>query len=276
MAGPNGLAGSAGLKPETSNQWTLGFRVDPSKSVSFGLDLWDVKITNQVLSQGIAEQVGFANPTQYAGLFINPYKDPAGFTTIAFQQLPFNGGKAEYQGLDWDLSYRAKFDFGNLVARWTGTQMLKQQYNFGPGQPYNTDLGVYGPDQQVVFRTTMNFVASLQTGDFVNTLTAHYKSGYKDAQYSANTDIFLANPDGTPGKSVAFGGLDVPSYSTFDWQTSYNFNKVLQLTAGIKNLFDRNPPLSLQTGGGGNQVGYDGRYTDPIARQFYLTAQYRF
>ena len=276
VAGPNGLSGSTGLKPEKSNQWTLGFRVDPTQGLSLGLDLWDVKITNQVLSQGIAEQVGFANPQQYAGLFINPYQDPAGFTTIAFQQLPFNGGQAEYQGIDWDLSYRTRLAFGNLAARWTGTQMLKQQYNFGPGQPYNTDLGVYGPDQQVVFRTTMNFVVSLQTGDFVNTLSAHYKSGYKDAAYPIGTNVFLANPDGTPGASVAFAGLSVPSYTTFDWQTNYSFNKALQLTAGIKNLMDHNPPLSLQTGGGGNQVGYDGRYTDPIGRQFYLSARYTF
>ncbi len=92
LYGPNGLSGNDGLKAEKSTQWTMGFRFDPIKSLSFGLDLWDVTIKNQVLSQGIAEQVGFASPGQYAGLFVNPYKDPAGFTTIAFQQLPFNGG----------------------------------------------------------------------------------------------------------------------------------------------------------------------------------------
>ena len=276
VASPNGASGSAGLKAETSKQWTLGFRVDPTNGLSLGLDLWDVKIANQVLSSGIAEQVAFKNPQQYASLFINPYTDPAGFPTIALIQQPFNGAVAEYQGIDWDFSYRTKLDIGNLAARWTGTQMIKQEYNFGPGLPMNTDLGVFGPDQQVVFRTTMNFVLSLQTGDFINTLSAHYKSGYKDASYPSSTNVFLANPDGTLGASVAFDGLNVPSYTTFDWQTNYSFNKALQLTAGIKNLFDRNPPLSLQTGGGGNQVGYDGRYTDPIGRQFYLSARYTF
>jgi iron complex outermembrane receptor protein len=68
----------------------------------------------------------------------------------------------------------------------------------------------------------------------------------------------------------------VPSYTTFDWQGEYALNKALRVTLGVKNLFDRNPPMSLQTGGGGNQVGYDGRYTDPIGRQFYLGAHYNF
>jgi len=82
LAGPNGQTGSGGLKPEKSTQWTLGFRFEPIQSVSFGADLWSVQIKDQVLSQGIAEQVAFANPQQYQYLFINPYADPAGFTTI--------------------------------------------------------------------------------------------------------------------------------------------------------------------------------------------------
>jgi hypothetical protein len=28
--------------------------------------------------------------------------------------------------------------------------------------------------------------------------------------------------------------------------------------------------------GGGNQLGYDGRYTDPRGRSFYITGNYRF
>lgn len=277
LYGGNGASGSAGLAPEKSKQWTLGFRLDPVKSLSFGADFWDVKITKQVLSQGIAEQVGFANPGQYAGLFVNPYQDPAGFTTIAFKQVPFNGGEAEYQGIDWDATFRTPTRVGNFAARWTGTYMMKQQYNFGAGQPFNTDLGVFGPDQQVVFRTTMNVALSLQTGSFLNTLTAHYKSGYKDEGYAAGDGvIFLRNPDGSVGAATDFSGLDVKAFTTYDWQTRYDFRKNVQLTFGIKNLFDKDPPLSLQTGGGGNMVGYDGRYYDPTGRVFYLGGSYRF
>ena len=276
VAGPNGLAGDSGLKPEKSTQSTLGFRVEPVKNLSLGLDLWNVKIKNQILSQGIAEQLGFANPGAYAGLFINPYTDPAGFSTIAFQQIPFNGGEANYKGIDWDASYRTKTPLGNLAGRWTGTYMLKQQYNFGPGLPFNTSLGQYGPDQNVVFRTKMNIALSLETGSFTNTLIAHYQSGYKDQTYPIGSNIFLAKADGSLGASTAFGGLDVPSYTTLDYQGVYSYTKAIRFTFGVKNLADKKPPLSLQSGGGGNQVGYDGRYTDPIGRAFYVRAAYKF
>ena len=103
LAGPNGLSGDNGLKPETSKQWTAGARWDPIRGLSIGADLWNVEIKNQVLSQGIAEQVGFANPQQYASLFVNPYADPAGFTTIAATALQRRHG--EVPGIDYDVTY---------------------------------------------------------------------------------------------------------------------------------------------------------------------------
>ena len=279
VAGGNAFAGSLGLKPEKSRQWTGGFRVEPIDQLSLGADVWDVKLNNQILSQGIAESVAFVGtgPQTYKNLFINPYVDPVGgFNTIALEQLPFNGGEAEYMGLDWDFSYRLRTPVGNLAAQWTGTQMFRQKYTFGPGQPFNTDLGVYGPDQTVVFRTQFHMLLSLQTGPWTNTLTGHYKSGYHDATHIGDNAVFLANANGTEGPAVDFAGLDVPSYTTFDWQTVYDFTKAMHVTLGIKNLFDRDPPFTLQNAGGGNQIGYDGRYADPLGRVFYVIGKYTF
>ena len=277
LTGSNGQSGPKGLKPETSKQFGFGVRVDPVSQLSIALDYWNVKITNQIESTGIAEQVAFNNPQTYASLFVNPYVTPNGVTSIALEQIPFNGGEAQYSGLDLNASYHADLGFGKLLANWTGTYMLKQQYTNGPGLPELTDLGVYGPDQQVVFRIISNIELSLQTSDWVNTLMAHYKSGYRDEGYTAgDAVVFSANPDGSLGAPVAFGGLKVPSYMTFDWQTAYNIEKSIRLTVGIRNLTDKAPPLSLQTGGGGNQVGYDGRYYDPIGRTFYVRGDVKF
>ena len=277
LAGPNGQSGANGLKPETSKQFGFGVRLDPIPQLSIALDYWNVKIKNQVESQGIAEQVAFNNPSQYASLFVNPYIDPTGITTIGFEEVPFNGGEAKYAGLDLNANYHVDLGFGRFNAAWTGTYMLKQQYTNGPGLPELTDLGVFGPDQQVVFRIISNLVLSLQTGGWVNTLTTHYKSGYRDEGYLAsNAVVFLANANGTLGAPVDFGGLKVPSFTTFDWQSAYNIETNIRLTGGIRNLGNKAPPMSLQTGGGGNQSGYDGRYYDPIGRTFYVRADVRF
>ena len=276
LAGGNGLSGNAGLKPENSKQWTLGLQLGPVHGLTLDADLWSVTITHQVLSSGIAEQVAFSNPQQYAALFVNPYLNPAGFYSIALEQLPLNGGVAHYKGIDWHLDYQAATALGKLDAAWTGSYILKQDYTNTPGGAALTDLGVYGPDQAVVFRTQMRWSATLRNGAWANSLALNYKSGYTDQAYAAGSDVFLANPDGSIGKSVAFAGLDVPAYFTCDWQGSYDYNKALVLTAGIKNLFGRTPPLTLHTGGSGVAVGYDARYADPVGRAFYARASYRF
>jgi len=275
LTGPNGQSGSAGLQPEKSKQWTLGGRVEPLAGLSLGLDLWNVQIRNQVLSAGVPEQVGFANPQQYKNLFVNPYPDPAGYTTIAYLLAPINGGVANYRGVDWDFSYRRKTGIGDVRAAWNGTYMLKQNYTTTAGGEVQSNLGRFGPDNGVVFRVQSNLSLSLTNGKLTNTLTAHYKSGYHDQSYPVDTAVFAVNPDGSVGDSVAFGGLWTPSYTTVDWQGKYDFGK-FALTAGIKNLFDRDPPFTLQNAGGGNQIGYDGRYADPAGRSFYITGNYKF
>jgi iron complex outermembrane receptor protein len=275
LTGPNGQSGAAGLQPEKSKQWTFGGRLEPVRGLSVGLDLWNVQIRNQVLSQGVPEQVGFANPQQYSNLFVNPYPDPAGYTTIGYLVAPKNGGVANYRGIDWDFSYRSKTPIGDLRAAWNGTYMLKQNYTTEAGGPQQSDLGAFGPDNAVVFRVQSNISLSLTTGKMTNALTAHYKSGYHDQSYPADTAVFAVNADGSVGDAVAFAGLWTPSYTTFDWQTKYDFGK-FALTAGVKNLFDRDPPFTLQNAGGGNQIGYDGRYADPAGRSFYITGNYKF
>ncbi|MYM35595.1 TonB-dependent receptor [Duganella sp. FT94W] len=275
LSGPNAQSGAQGLQPEKSKQWTLGGRIEPLRGLSLGLDLWNVTIRDQVLSAGVPEQQGFANPQQYSGLFVNPYPDPAGFTTIAYLLAPINGGVAHYRGVDWDFSYRNKTAIGDLRAAWNGTYMIKQDYTTSAGGEVQSDLGRFGPDNAVVFRVQSNLSLSLTNGKLTNTLTAHYKSGYHDQSYPVDTAVFEVNPDGSVGDSVAFAGLKVPSYTTFDWQAKYDFGQ-FALTAGVKNLFDRDPPFTLQNAGGGNQLGYDGRYADPAGRSFYITGNYKF
>ncbi|MFC0349595.1 hypothetical protein [Undibacterium danionis] len=63
---------------------------------------------------------------------------------------------------------------------------------------------------------------------------------------------------------------------TLDWQIKANASKNLTLTAGIRNLLNQDPPLSIRNTGGGNQVGYDGRYTDPLGRTVYMTGNLKF
>jgi len=277
VAGGNGNTNSSALRPEKSKQWTFGFRLEPVRGLSLGADLWSVKVTSQIQSSGIPQAEAFNNPQKYAGLFLTNYLDPQGFNTIAYEQIPVNGGYSLNRGIDWDTSYRTNTPVGKLSLQWTGTRMLKQDYTLLDGGEVHTDLAKFGADQNVVFRTQMRMSATLNTGAWTNTIIANYKSRYKDQSFSAGEGIYLINPDGTRNpNSVDFEGLDVPSFTTFDWQTKYDFTKSLSFTAGIHNMFDRRPPLTLEAQVSGNSAGYDPRYADVLGRAYYVRGNYSF
>ncbi|MGS0743455.1 TonB-dependent receptor [Glaciimonas sp. GG7] len=275
LQGGNQLSGSSGLKPETSTQSSIGFRVEPVRSLSIGLDLWTINIKNQISL--LQENIAFGNTGAYTNLF-KLFNDPIqGSQTIAFLQTPVNLASAKYQGIDWDTSYKTKTPVGDLNLQWTGTYMMKADQEY-PGVGTQSSLGQYGASQNVIFRVISRLAASLKVSDmFTHSLIANYRSGYHDQTYTADDSVVqIINPNGSLGAFVAMPNHNVASYTTFDWQTRAQVNKSMVITAGIKNLFSRTPPLSLVTAGGGNQVGYDARYTDPLGRQFYVTAGFKF
>jgi len=264
----NPASGSAGLKAESSRQWTLGGRWEPMQAVSVGLDYWTVKLKDQILN-GMPEGYAFANASSLQDLFVIPYQDPAGYPTLALIQKPFNAGKANYQGIDWEFDVRTTTPIGKMTANLSGTHMLKADYELPGGK--QTDLGKFGGDNNVVFRNVMRLTLGLQHGDFTHTAIVKYKSGYADQAFTADSGNVV---DEATGNGVAYNGK-VSSYTTVDWQTRWQYSPALRFTVGITNLFDEEPPRSLKLVGG-NQVGYDGRYADPTGRAFTAGASYRF
>ncbi len=272
IAAGNPNKGAAGLKAESSQQWTFGGRWEPVKTFSLGLDYWGVKLKNQILA-GMPEGYAFANYPALTDLFVVPYRDPSGARTVALIQKPFNAGSANNQGLDWEINFNTITPIGKFTADASGTHMLKADYELPGGK--QTDLGKFGGDNNVTFRDMVRLMLGLQTGAFTNTLAFNWRSGYADQSFTADSgNVSVLNPDGSEGAGVAYNG-HVHSYTVADWQTRWQYSKDLRVTVGITNLFNTRPPTSLKVVGG-NQVGYDGRYADPTGRAIAVGASYRF
>ena len=275
LTGGNPATGAQGLKPETSKQATVGFRVEPVKSLSIGFDLWDVKLNDQIKT--LPESEVFGNPAKYMNLF-SAYYDPIQKDKVLAASLsPFNLSSSHYRGLDWDHSFSTATPVGKLSLNWTGTYMLKADIKALPGDEAEHSVGRFNSYNDVTFRLISRLTATLKQSDaWVHALTATYHSGYHDMPLIADdVAVRLVNSDGSQGDYVDMQ-RDVRSYTVWDWQSKYKFNKNLSITGGIKNLFNAEPPFSQRIAGGGNQLGYDGRYTDPLGRQFYLVGNYKF
>jgi iron complex outermembrane receptor protein len=263
----------------------LGVRVEPSDWLSVGVDFWGVELKDQIAS--VTEDVAFSNAAKFQNLFTIAPDPNTGVNQLTFISKPLNTGKARYQGIDLDIEGRIPTPIGKLSTRLSISYMLRADYQIPGLEGFKNSLGQYGPDNQVTFRWLGNLQASLATGPFTNLVTFAFKPGYTDhratfqgGRYSG-PEIHLLNPDGSIGAQYpTAAGTEfvrkVGGYTVVDWQGRFKVTSDLTLAVGIKNLFDQDPPFSIQDGGGGNLRGYDGRYADPIGRQYYLNANYKF
>jgi iron complex outermembrane receptor protein len=274
LNGGNGASGDKGLKAEKSKQFTTGFRVEPIKEISLGFDFWDVKIKNQI--QTLPENTIFDNPVTYAALFSSYYDPIQKQSVLAAALTPFNLANSHFQGIDWDHTFNFPTSIGKFAINWTGTYTLKSEQEI-PGSDKVLSVGRFNEFNDVIFRLISKLAVNwAPTKAQSHTLTAYYHSSYHDESLTQDDGAVRAiKADGSLGGYVD-STRDVGSYTTFDWQSKYSFNKNLSLTAGIRNILDRDPPFTQRIVGGGNALGFDGRYTDPLGRQYYLVGNYKF
>ncbi|QNM97822.1 TonB-dependent receptor domain-containing protein [Chitinimonas koreensis] len=269
-------ATNADLRPEKSEQWTIGFRVEPTSNFSIGVDLWNVKIDD--LIDSVDEDTAFADPATYRSAFSSWYNPQSRKNEPIFLAKLFNMGTTVTRGLDIDGRLGFKTPIGRLTTQLGATYMLKNDYQTIKGGDFHSNVGKY-EDGEVTFRFISKLSATLESGAFTHVGTLNYKSGYRDvvqrADDPAGCAVRSVNADGTTGGCVTVDDHQVGSYTTFDWQTRYQLNKSLALTFGVLNLFDRDPPFTIRNSGP-HQLGYDARYTDPRGRAYSLSGSFKF
>ena len=255
--------GQQGLSPERSKNGTIGIVWEPINNLSVSADWWTIRLTQQIGS--LADYDVLNNPDLFASHIIRnasgnlavdgsqcPNPVTCGYLDLRTQNL----GDMNTNGVDFSANYRLRTkDYGNFTFAYNGTWVHKYEYQNFAGDEMHNKVGVYSGDGPI-FRWQNTVNVNWSQGKFGAGVSAHYKSGYQDQV-----------TDNDPTHRVA-------SYTTFDGYGSWNAMKGLTLTAGVRNLFDRDPPLSYQSGH--FQAGYDPRYTDPTGRTAYVRATYDF
>jgi iron complex outermembrane receptor protein len=165
-----------------------------------------------------------------------------------------NVGKVHTTGFDVDIVANSPVtSWGQWSLRLDGTLVTLYQIQL-PGAPVDSALGNYdiGPTPRWKHYGALTWTQ----GPWSATAGQTFQSGYTDE----NT------LNGEPRR--------VGCYSLWDLQASYAGFRNLTLTAGIHNLFNRDPPASNQTDE--TQRGYDPLYGDPRGASYYVTLHYAF
>lgn len=266
--------GNVALEPEKSKTNTLGIVFEPTQNLSVGVDYWRVKIRGSVGT--IAEQIIFANPGQYAALFVRcgtlsaavraaladvcgtPNSDQA----LAYiTQTSLNLGGVVAQGYDVSAHYRAALPVGRLALTIDGTYVDTYDYQREKFDPFIGNAGRW-VDAGPIFRWQHTAAATWSTGPWAMTLVHRFKSHYNDANFE-----FAPTDDPEFDRSVK-------AWSVFDASVAFTGIRNVTVLLGVKNIADTDPPFSNQ--GTTFQRGYDPRFTDPFGRTFFARLSYQF
>ena len=246
------------LEPEESTQYSFGVVIEPSRFMTASVDYWNISIEEIISTLG--EQIIIESPDKYNDLYIerNAFGDIT--NVLLFKD---NQGELNTSGLDLGVELRSgDYDFGAFSVSLTGTYVLEYERQFGPLEPFRSNLGRFLNDQTVQrWRHRLSF--GWDYSDFAVQLANNYSSGYRDhnVTYDPVTDSPL--PD-----------RDVSDYSLWDLTGSWQAMDELTVRAGVLNLADEMPPFS-------NQAyyflaSYDPSHTDPRGRTYFLSLNYAF
>ncbi|MGO4379583.1 TonB-dependent receptor [Pseudoduganella sp. RAF19] len=243
--------GNANLSPEKSTTFSFGAVIAPIQNVTLAVDYWNIHLRDKISS--LPEQTIYGDYEKYKARFLrNPDGSP-----YAILDLNENLGKVHTDGLDISLTANSgRTDYGNFAFTLDGTWVHKYEYQNERDGEFIQNVARYG-DNAPVFRWKHNASLTWKYSTWSATLSQTFRTGYDDQN--------LVDPQ-------HFN--KVSSYQLWNLSTTYTGFKGFSLTAGIKNLFDKDPPFTNQ--GTVFQKGYDPRFTDPIGRALYLRGSYTF
>jgi iron complex outermembrane receptor protein len=244
--------GNPDVKPEKSRTYTLGVVLEPTTDLTFSLDFWNIRLKDQI--NALAEQTIFGNFPKYQNLFVYT---PDGRRLEFVSAITTNLGEVKTRGLDVSMLWRLpRNPWGAFSVNLDGTYVNKYEYQNERGGPFTQNAGRYA-DATPVFRWRHNLLLTWNQGDWTVNLANRYNSHYVDQNHVA-PQFFRT----------------VEHYSIWTLSGTYTANKRIDFTAGVKNLFDEDPPFTNQSTT--FQQGYDPRYTDPLGRTFFMRATYKF
>ncbi|WP_168204025.1 TonB-dependent receptor domain-containing protein [Aliikangiella coralliicola] len=275
------------LKPETSEQTTVTLKVAPINdgdvSFDFAITYFDIEIEDTIRSIGAGVIMnncifGEANlASSYCSRVTRntnpvPGTEQLNFPTIVDASF-INVGLETSTG--WDLNTRLGYNFGDMQLAWN-TQLTIQDERTEKvldDDPVHDLVGEFGTPENRFLNTL-----SLTHGDFQYTLVSRFVDDTQigrdadlsaDCYTAADSTVLVGNPN-------VVLVCEAESQWIHDASVTWTPNSDWQLTVGISNLLDEEPPLVNPSAGsnrGGRLVssGYD-----QVGQSLFASMTYKF
>ncbi|MBA4135952.1 MAG: hypothetical protein C0518_01395 [Opitutus sp.] len=248
-------AGNSQLQAEDSSSYNLGVVWSPKNALSgfsLAVDFWRVESSGQVATvyQNVVDRAAGVAP---GGLLPGEgiVRDFAG-NLVLVRAVYTNAGQTKVDGVDMSASYLWNTDsFGRFELGASSTYMHSYRAAAVPGVPLFelVDQTVPGsPGDDAFLKWKGQAFADWTWNDLTAHLVANYTHGFQD--FDLNGDPYRVKATTTFDLQLSYKFFSSRDQSNRDWWSD------IKLSAGVRNLFDKDPPIAY--GGGGNSNGYPG------------------
>lgn len=261
---PNLLTGGKpNLGPETAKEGSIGMVWAPSPRFSANMDLWEIRKQNTITSLDLTTLL--QNYNLFSAQFI---RDASGAITQIDQRW-LNAGDSITRGIEVGANANGAIWRGKWTAAIDGSYLLEKKSRPTANAPYGaSEVGRFIFTGDLGLRWKHTAYVTYTEGNWTTMLSQIFRSGYKDQVLPG-----VANGLVTPSNY----NPDVKAYSIFNLSATYSGIKNMTLTAGMKNIFNTDPPFAItydsNTGAGSS---WEPRVADPRGRSFTFMMNYKF
>ena len=252
------------LNPETATMKSAGVVLSPNKHLSFSADWWSIDRKGTIATLSVSSIL--ANYTLFPDRLI---RDSTG-AIATIDDTYINAGEFLTEGIEFGAHANQDVFGGVLALDFDLSDLLVKKSRILASTPFGpSEIGRFTrfSDLGIKYKATTSL--SYRKKNWTATLSQIYRCGYLD------------NPEGNIGLGTYTPpnwNPKVSSYTLYNLTVSHKgLIKNLTISAGIKNLFNTNPPFSAyydtNSGAGSN---WEPRVADPRGRSFVLSAEYKF
>lgn len=270
------VGGNQNLKPEQADTYTFGFAATPIKDLEVAADYYDIRLKDRIGTIGASTILRLCGQTGSAALCSLVHRRPGSgdlwigsdpSTSGYVTNLTQNFGKLRVRGIDLNARYSWDMFGGRATASLVGTRSL--QYKVEP-LPGVNDAAAYDCNGLIN--------ESCQNPKWRHIANMRYSRDWWSVnlrwRYYGSMDY--RKTDGTPGTKdqlVVARGNRLPSYNWFDLSGTFQVGQLVELTVGVNNIADKEPPITGNTlvSNANSPGGYD-----QAGRFFFTSMTLRF
>ncbi|MBY6064091.1 TonB-dependent receptor [Pseudidiomarina sediminum] len=253
--------GKVDLGPEESKQMSFGAVYAPTDNFSMNIDWW------QIIIEGTIQTPDFRDLLENYALFEDNFIRDGNGVLQEIDMRYINAGERQTSGVEIGIQTNGEMYGGLWNLNFNGSYLIEDKKKLLDNSPWGDNLVGTHSRGNIPLRWKHTATFGFAKGDFAHSLTQIYRDGYEDE-----------TPPGVASGAVMppYYDGEVSSYLIYNYSVRYMAWENLDVTFGIKNLFDRDPPFTAHQNDYSPGAAFDPRVADPRGRSYTLQLTYSF